>query len=80
MMIEGSADQIPEDRFVAAPEYAHEAIQDIIGAQRNWPSFCYKRRNSNCARRPTKFLPFAARLPEAAWTRRSSPLPSRNVR
>ena len=32
MMIEGSADQMPEDRFVAALEYAHDAIQEIIAA------------------------------------------------
>ena len=42
MMIEGSADQIPEDRFVAALEYAHDAIQDIIGAQRQLAELCAK--------------------------------------
>ncbi len=30
LMIEGSAAQIPEDDFIAALEYAHEAIQPII--------------------------------------------------
>lgn len=30
LMIEGSADQIPEERFIAALEFAHEAIQPII--------------------------------------------------
>src|SRR5690606_5047014 len=30
LMIEGSADQIPEDRFVEALEFAHNAIQPII--------------------------------------------------
>lgn len=34
MMIEGSADQIPEERFIEALEFAHEAIQPIIRAQR----------------------------------------------
>ena len=34
MMIEGSADQIPDDRFVQALEFAHQAIQPIIAAQR----------------------------------------------
>ncbi len=43
-MIEGSADQIPEDRFVAALEYAHEAIQDIIGAQRQLAELCAKQK------------------------------------
>ena len=30
LMIEGSADQIPEDRFVEALEFAHKAIQPMI--------------------------------------------------
>jgi len=30
LMIEGSAAQLPEDDFIAALEYAHEAIQPII--------------------------------------------------
>ncbi|HUJ43699.1 MAG TPA: polyribonucleotide nucleotidyltransferase [Opitutaceae bacterium] len=32
LMIEGSADQLPEDRFIAALEFAHQAIQPIITA------------------------------------------------
>ncbi len=44
MMIEGSADQIPEDRFVEALEYAHEAIQDIIAAQRELATLCGKQK------------------------------------
>lgn len=32
LMIEGSADQMPEDRFLEALEYAHAAIQPIITA------------------------------------------------
>jgi len=42
MMIEGSADQIPEDRFVEALEFAHEAIQDIIEAQKKLAELCGK--------------------------------------
>ena len=42
MMIEGSADQMPEDRFVEALEYAHEQIQDIISAQRKLAELCGK--------------------------------------
>ena len=42
MMIEGSADQMPEDRFIAALEYAHEQIQDIISAQRKLAELCGK--------------------------------------
>lgn len=34
MMIEGSAEQIPEARFIEALEYAQEAIQPIIKAQK----------------------------------------------
>jgi len=43
-MIEGSADQIPEDRFVEALEYAHEAIQEIIAAQRELAELCGKQK------------------------------------
>ena len=43
-MIEGSADQIPEDRFVEALEYAHEAIQEIIAAQRELAALCGKQK------------------------------------
>ena len=32
LMIEGSADQLPEDRFIEALELAHNAIQPIIKA------------------------------------------------
>ena len=32
LMIEGSGDQIPEDRFIAALEFAHQGIQPIIAA------------------------------------------------
>ena len=32
LMIEGSADQMPEERFIAALEFAHAAIQPIIKA------------------------------------------------
>ena len=34
MMIEGSADQMPEERFVEALEFSQEAIQPIINAQK----------------------------------------------
>jgi len=46
MMIEGSADQIAEDRFVAALEYAHEAIQEIIAAQRELAELCAKEKKT----------------------------------
>ncbi|MEX0324789.1 MAG: polyribonucleotide nucleotidyltransferase [Puniceicoccaceae bacterium] len=34
MMIEGSAEEVPEDKFIAALEFAQEAIQPIITAQK----------------------------------------------
>jgi polyribonucleotide nucleotidyltransferase len=46
MMIEGSADQMPEDRFVEALEYAHEQIQDIITAQRQLAELCGKEKKN----------------------------------
>ena len=46
MMIEGSADQIPEDRFVEALEYAHEQIQDIISAQIKLAELCGKEKKN----------------------------------
>jgi len=46
MMIEGSADQMPEDRFVAALEYAHESIQEIIAAQRELAELCAKEKKT----------------------------------
>jgi len=42
MMIEGSADQIPEETFIKALEFAHDAIQDIISAQRKLAEICGK--------------------------------------
>jgi len=42
MMIEGSADQIPEARFIEALEFAHESIQEIIAAQRELAALCGK--------------------------------------
>ena len=34
LMIEGSADQLPEERFIEALEFAHKSIQPIIKAQK----------------------------------------------
>jgi polyribonucleotide nucleotidyltransferase len=42
MMIEGSADQISEERFIEALEYAQEAIQPIIKAQKELAGMCGK--------------------------------------
>ncbi|MBG29970.1 MAG: polyribonucleotide nucleotidyltransferase [Opitutae bacterium] len=42
LMIEGSADQMPEERFIEALEFAHDAIQDIIAAQRKLAELCGK--------------------------------------
>jgi polyribonucleotide nucleotidyltransferase len=42
MMIEGSADQMPEDRFIAALEFAHQGIQPLIKAQKKLAAECGK--------------------------------------
>ncbi|MFN5806246.1 MAG: polyribonucleotide nucleotidyltransferase [Opitutia bacterium] len=42
MMIEGSADQLPEADFVEALAFAHRAIQPIIAAQRKLAALCAK--------------------------------------
>ncbi len=42
MMIEGSAEQLPEDKFIEALEYAQNAIQPIIKAQRELAAMCGK--------------------------------------
>ncbi len=42
MMIEGSADQIPEARFIEALEFAQEAIQPILRAQKELAEKCAK--------------------------------------
>lgn len=40
MMIEGSADQISEERFIEALEFAHESIQPIIAGQKELAALC----------------------------------------
>jgi len=42
MMIEGSAEQLPEARFIEALEFAHQAIQPIIKAQKELAALCAK--------------------------------------
>jgi polyribonucleotide nucleotidyltransferase len=42
MMIEGSADQMPEARFLEALEFAHAAVQKIIEAQKKLREMCGK--------------------------------------
>ncbi len=42
MMIEGSGDQVPEDTFIAALEFAHAQVQKIIAAQRELARQCAK--------------------------------------
>ena len=42
MMIEGSADQLPEADFIEALAFAHRAIQPIIAAQRKLAALCAK--------------------------------------
>ncbi|MDR1906937.1 MAG: polyribonucleotide nucleotidyltransferase [Puniceicoccales bacterium] len=40
MMIEGNADQIPEDRFIEALAFAHRQIQPLIEAQKELARLC----------------------------------------
>jgi len=42
MMIEGSADELPEDVFISALEFAQQAIQPIIKAQKDLAAQCAK--------------------------------------
>jgi polyribonucleotide nucleotidyltransferase len=42
LMIEGSADQIPEDRFIEALAFGHQAIQPIIRAIKELVALCGK--------------------------------------
>ena len=57
MMIEGSADQIPEDRFVEALEFAHESIQEIIAAQHELAELCGKQKKDfNLVKAPDNVL------------------------
>ncbi len=44
MMIEGSADQLPESRFIEALEFAHKAIQPIIAAQKEFAALAGKKK------------------------------------
>ncbi len=44
MMIEGSAEQYPDDRFIEALEFAHTQIQKIIEAQKELAKICGKQK------------------------------------
>lgn len=46
LMIEGSADQIPEARFIEALEYAQKAIQPIITAQKELAAIAGKEKST----------------------------------
>ena len=46
MMIEGNADQLPEDRFIEALEYAQRAIQPLIAAQKELARQCAREKKS----------------------------------
>jgi polyribonucleotide nucleotidyltransferase len=42
IMIEGNADQLPEERFIEALAFAHEQIQPLTEAQRELARLCGK--------------------------------------
>ena len=46
MMIEGSAEELPEDQFIKALEFAQEAIQPIIKAQKELAAMCAKEKKT----------------------------------
>ena len=56
LMIEGSADQLPEDKFIEALEFAHQAIQPIIKAIKDLVAVAGK---------PKATFPLVAAKPEA---------------
>ena len=56
LMIEGSADQLPEEKFVEALEFAHQAIQPIIKAIKDLVAVAGK---------PKATFPLVAAKPEA---------------
>ena len=80
MMIEGSADQIPEDRFVEALEYAHEAIQDIIAAQRTGCPLRKAKEEFELVKVPDDVLPCAAKSLGNRMEDASLQIPSRSAR
>jgi polyribonucleotide nucleotidyltransferase len=56
LMIEGSAAQLPEDRFIAALEFAHQAIQPVITAIKELVTLAGK---------PKRAYPLVTAKPEA---------------
>src|SRR5690606_18538045 len=42
LMIEGSADQLPEEEFIKALEFGHQSIQPIIAAIKELVALCGK--------------------------------------
>lgn len=46
MMIEGSGEEIPEDKFIEALEFAQNAIQPIIEAQKELAKLCSKEKKT----------------------------------
>lgn len=56
LMIEGSADQIPEEEFIKALEFGHQAIQPIIAAIKDLVAQCGK---------PKATFPLVGATPEA---------------
>jgi len=56
LMIEGSADQLPEDEFIKALEFGHTAIQPILAAIKDLVAQCGK---------PKSVFPLVGATPEA---------------
>ena len=74
MMIEGSADQIPEERLSLLTNPSRKSSLH----KRNWLNYAEnQRKNSTWFRLPRKFSRSAAKLPATGWKRQFSPPPSR---
>ena len=64
MMIEGSADQIPEARFVEALEFAHQVIQEIISAQCELAELCGREKKEfELVKTPDEVLDLCREIP-----------------
>ena len=84
LMIEGSADQIPEERFIEALEFGHKAIQPIITAIKELVKIAGKPKATfklvGATPRPAPSLSASSRLsaslPPSLATRRTSAPPT----
>ena len=78
MMIEGSADQIPEERFVQALELLTNPFRTSSPLKRNWPNYAEnQRKNSTWCKAPDEVLALCREITGNRMERRFSLPPSR---